>query len=765
MIRVTSAWISAGMLLVMFLTVPLGAATYYVDKNNPAASDSNPGTEALPWKTIQKANTTVAAGDTVYIKAGTYNERIMPWADGTASQPIRYLRYGNDDVLISGNVEPAMWIEKDYIVVDGIRTDNVNKHCWIQYCSHVTIQNCHFGTVTSSGGSRSGVYLYDAEHCKILGNTVENAGSVGGDSICLELSNYNVIEGNSVTQGGHACFANRASSYNVWRGNYFVNPDQKIGEVYDLPGAGLENMTERNVWEDNIFDYTPPHWDASPYSGIQYAGQNSIIRRNIFYDEYGPGFRLGLWTGGLDPAEAARNYGNRIYNNVFHNCGQGGVLISGVTSFEINFSDNIFKNNILWMNTYINQFSGEPWLDELDGKGVQIKAGRLNGYYFECNNIAYNTPNYDYLIAPGVYSPLMTPPNHELSWWEAHYPSLYQGNMEVDPQFVDPANHDYHLSPSSPMIDAGTYLTQGFDSGDATLYVLDPSYFYDGYGIEGEQGDWIRLEGTDQVAQIIHVDYATNTLTLDRDVTCEPFQGIALAYEGDAPDLGAYEYTAPAASVVGRYVFYNNSAYDGNDPAANASDDAAIATDKQALLPGGTATFANYTSYSRGINGIMIDITGLPDTPTASDFEFKVGNDNDPSSWATAPAPLSVTVRAAAGAGGSDRITIIWADGAIQKQWLQVTVLATANTGLGSPDVFYFGNAVGETGNSTGEAEVTPTDEVAVRNNPHTLDRNPADITDNCDFNRDRKVGPTDAIICRNNGTSGPTALQLINVP
>lgn len=46
---------------------------YYVDKNNPNASDSNPGTENFPWLTIQKAADTMEAGDTVYIKEGIYN--------------------------------------------------------------------------------------------------------------------------------------------------------------------------------------------------------------------------------------------------------------------------------------------------------------------------------------------------------------------------------------------------------------------------------------------------------------------------------------------------------------------------------------------------------------------------------------------------------------------------------------------------------------------------------------------------------------------
>ncbi len=110
-------------------------------------------------------------------------------------------------------------------------------------------------------------------------------------------------------------------------------------------------------------------------------------------------------------------------------------------------------------------------------------------------------------------------------------------------------------------------------------------------------------------------------------------------------------------------------------------------------------------------------------------------------------------------------MTIVWADNAIEKQWLQVTVLATANTGLDADDVFYFGNAIGETGNSPSEAKVTPVDKIAVRNNPHTVVLDPAGIDDAYDFNRDRRVGPTDQIICRNNGTNSMTALQLITVP
>src|SRR5664279_3411314 len=46
------------------------AAEYYV---SPAGSDSNAGTQAAPFATLQKANNSAAAGDTIWMRAGTYN--------------------------------------------------------------------------------------------------------------------------------------------------------------------------------------------------------------------------------------------------------------------------------------------------------------------------------------------------------------------------------------------------------------------------------------------------------------------------------------------------------------------------------------------------------------------------------------------------------------------------------------------------------------------------------------------------------------------
>jgi len=193
-------------------------------------------------------------------------------------------------------------------------------------------------------------------------------------------------------------------------------------------------------------------------------------------------------------------------------------------------------------------------------------------------------------------------------------------------------------------------------------------------------------------------------------------------------------------TVVANVVFYNQSKFDGLNGSSNLTDDNAIATDKTALLPGGTASFANVTSYSSGINGIMIDVANLVNVPGVGDFTFRVGNDNNPAGWVAAPAPTYVNTYPGRGPGGSTQITLMWNNNAIQDEWLQVTMLAQPHLGLGANDVFYFGNAIGETGNSSTDVLVTAAD--AARVNANFIATAP--VTDAFDINRDGVVNATE---------------------
>ena len=223
--------------------------------------------------------------------------------------------------------------------------------------------------------------------------------------------------------------------------------------------------------------------------------------------------------------------------------------------------------------------------------------------------------------------------------------------------------------------------------------------------------------------------------------------------------------TAAAASVVNRQLFYNQSAFDGNNAAANAADSAAIASDKLPLFPGNRATFSNYTSYSRGINGLVIDIAGLATEPSLSTlndfFVFKVGRTNSSANWSTGPAPTALLVLRGGGTGGSDRVLLTWSNAAIRNNWLEITVKANGFTGLGTQDRFFFGNAVGETGDSTTDASVTSADVIRAQLN-FTNFRNPATITNTFDIDRDRSVTSADITLIQLNFTNFRSVLPLI---
>jgi len=299
---------------------------------------------------------------------------------------------------------------------------------------------------------------------------------------------------------------------------------------------------------------------------------------------------------------------------------------------------------------------------------------------------------------------------------------------------------------------AATWSEYANRASNAPFTVLDGSTPLDTVRLSQESAPDDFTDG-----QIGWENLGTFRITGDRLV-------VALSDDADEYVIADAIRIKSVPTVVGRQVFYNNSAFD--DSALGLTDDDAIDVNKTALLPGQAATFANYTSYSRGINGIMVDIAGLGDADAlnVNDFQFRVGNSNDPITWEIPTAVPEITVRPHAGDNDSDRVTIVWNDDAIQSQWLQVTVLATENTGLAEPDVFCFGNAIGESGDSNVDAKVNAIDMLLARNNPRNL-TDPAPINSRYDYNRDQRVNATDMLIARSNQTHYMDALELIAEP
>lgn len=88
------------------------AKTYYVACLRPQASDDNPGTNELPFRTIGKAAEVLQPGERVVIEEGVYRERIQPARGGTDRHAmISYEAAEGHEVVVKGTeLWQADWI-------------------------------------------------------------------------------------------------------------------------------------------------------------------------------------------------------------------------------------------------------------------------------------------------------------------------------------------------------------------------------------------------------------------------------------------------------------------------------------------------------------------------------------------------------------------------------------------------------------------------------------------------------------------------------
>ncbi len=150
-------------------------------------------------------------------------------------------------------------------------------------------------------------------------------------------------------------------------------------------------------------------------------------------------------------------------------------------------------------------------------------------------------------------------------------------------------------------------------------------------------------------------------------------------------------------------------------------------------------TLSNLANSAQGINGIVFDIQDLPigGNLTSDDFAFQMSPSgafnpaqHPPSGWMAAPGPSSISVTP----GNPARALIEWPSGSITNRWLRVTVLATEDTGLIAPEVYYIGHLLGETTGTAGGnftvafADVTPirsdVGQSASASSPTDIDKN-----------------------------------------
>lgn len=246
---------------------PSTGNAYYV---STTGNDSNAGTEASPFRTIGKAASVVAAGSTVYVKAGTYNEEIDLFTSGTENNYITFRPYGSDIVTINGgfyiNPPNSSTSAAKFIRIKGFIINNTATCILVNYDENRTTDY-------------QGIIIED--------NNITISGTSTDSAIRLAYNAKGIIvQRNTLTIDLPSSDGYKCGIY-MWRaGGYFVIRDNIVnGKSADGFGGGPENelghMSDTDVYNNIVIGA----WD----DGIQMDGDdvNTRIYNNVVSDSFG----------------------------------------------------------------------------------------------------------------------------------------------------------------------------------------------------------------------------------------------------------------------------------------------------------------------------------------------------------------------------------------------------------------------------------------------------------------------------------------------
>ena len=293
-------WIACLVFLPMFRANAY-AAYFYV---SPAGDDGNPGTLSQPWKTLRKAANTVRAGDTAFIRAGTYNEVVTPAFSGADGNYIVFKAYpGERPVLTANDYATFRIVGKSFIEISGLE-------------------------ITSSFVDGTGIKPdAGAHHIRILNNIIKNCGESGiGTGAGVD---YIHIEGNTI-HGNAKTSAYNGSGVSLWSLGWY---DQ---------GAGPHSIVRNNLIYNNSNEAGPK------------TDGNGIIVDNSGPDNPPVAIEYNLvFNNGGCCVNVTRSSNTSIYNNTCYKNSTSSTINNG--EIYAGSSANVkARNNILYAT------SGKP---------------------------------------------------------------------------------------------------------------------------------------------------------------------------------------------------------------------------------------------------------------------------------------------------------------------------------------------------------------------------------------------------------------------
>jgi hypothetical protein len=378
--------------LVFLPSYPLQAATYYVDDDD--CPDTGAGTEGDPYCSIQSGINAASSGDRVQVSAGTYFENITI----KSGVVIKGAGAGNDSSVHS--------------IIDGGENGSVVTANGVDSTAKLDGFMITKGKGDFGGGMHNTNSSPRVSNCEFSGNSAFMMMSIG--------SGGGMYNNNSSPTVSSCVFSTNTSAGNG-------------GGMYN---GGSSPMVTDCTFSDNT---------AYSHGGGMYNDESSPTLTNTTFsaNEATIGSGGGMYNDDSSPIVSNSSF----FNNTAYNMTGGAMLNLNSSPTVVNtiFYKNSAGDNGLEITNYS---SSSPTLTNCTFRSIYHPAIFNNSSSPIITNSILWGGGFDMIFNELGSSPLVSYSNIEGGYTGT-------GNINADPMFVDSANGDLHLKPSSPCIDAG----------------------------------------------------------------------------------------------------------------------------------------------------------------------------------------------------------------------------------------------------------------------------------------------------------------------
>jgi hypothetical protein len=494
-----------------------------VDNASPIEYDS-----ATACATIDAGWTAADAGDTVRVKAGAYVELAAAAVNGSAGSPITLVAESGVTTcgLVITNNSYLRFIgftfDPDASGCAGqqrnINLSGTNDH--LEFWNN-TLQNGHDGF-----GAASTVRVNNS---LLIGNVLKDmVSNEAGIVAVYTAGDHNLYAYNECNHPDPDCFYTNGT-YNRWLNNYIHNVTE-VGGHSDFFQFGSHDLgVQYNTLEANIQigvgsgdEHTLVWQDYQSCDTSCSEVTENVLRRNVTHD-------IGSGTWGI---AVATNH-DMTYSRIYHN--------HEVTT-QRSGNDSGYAGAFIYTGTnhtsIRNNLAYEDWAPTIDDANTRYV------YYAEDAVL-----DMDYNLA---YDADASSPT-----WASFWTNQANEQTQVNPQFVDFANDDFHLQVSSGAIGVAGRLTTTSGSGTGTTFnvAANTGGFFRGddtnidhYSGALVKGDTITV-GTD-VVEVASI--SGDAITVTSSFTWADGENV---FYGDdtTPDMGAYPYKAGGYALSATY--------------------------------------------------------------------------------------------------------------------------------------------------------------------------------------------------------------------